>query len=111
MQNQNAPTSRSDAAEQGGAALLVRRMRLPGWYDYLWSCLPIALLYTGGKFGMAGYLLGALVGIGGVLLNLRILRGQRGVVLRHLLSLLATIGAYVVFAIVITIYQAYTHAL
>lgn len=111
MQNETSHTTQNAAAEQSEGAQAVKPVRSLRWYDYLWSSLPIALLYTGGKFGVAGNVLGGLVGIGAVWLNLRILRGQRGVMLRYFLSLLLTAGAYVAFAILITLYQVYTHQL
>lgn len=85
--------------------------RALSWYDHVWAALPIVLLFTGGTFGVVGNLLGGLVGAAGAYLNMHILRGKRGAVLRYFLSFLATIGMFVVFAILITIYQAYTQKL
>lgn len=101
MQNQTPPTTSQNDAN-------VQAERRLSWYDHVWSALPVALLYTGGTFGLAGNLLGGLVGAAGAFLNLRIMRGQRSAVRRYLLSLLVTIGAFVVFAILITMYQAFT---
>lgn len=105
MQNQNSPTGQNNANVDATGAAIERRL---SWYDHVWSALPVALLYTGGTFGLAGNLLGGLVGAAGAYLNLRIMRGKRGAVLRYFLALLTTLGAFVVFAILITVYQAFT---
>ena len=102
MQNQITPPNPNDAPAEASAA------RKLSWYDHVWSALPVALLYTGGTFGLPGNLLGGLVGAAGAFLNLGIMRSQRGPVRRYLLSFLVTIGAFVVFAILITLYQAFT---
>lgn len=103
MQNQSSPTGQNNANSTGAAI-----ERTLSWYAHVWSALPVALLYTGGTFGLAGNLLGGLVGAAGAYLNLRIMRGKRGAVLRYFLAFLTTLGAFVVFAILITVYQAFT---
>lgn len=108
MQNQTTTPKQNDASV---AASAVRAGRTLSWYDHVWSALPLMLLYTGGTFGLAGNLLGGLVGAAGAYLNLRIMRGPRGAALRYLLSFLVILGALVVFAILITLYQAFTHQL
>lgn len=76
------------------------------WYTYIWAALPVLLLFSGGTFGMVGNLLGGMIGVTATYLNLRILRGEEVAILRYWASLLVTLGAYIFFAILITLIQA-----
>ncbi len=89
-----------------GAAIEIARPL--AWYSYAWAALPVLLLFSGGTFGIAGNLLGGVIGVTGTYLNLRILRKDDIAILRYWASLLVTLGAYIAFAIVITLVQALT---
>lgn len=89
-----------------GAAISIGRKL--AWYSYAWAAMPIALLFTGGAFGVAGNLLGGLIGVMATHLNLRILRKEEIAILRYWATLLVTLAAYIVFAILITLVQAST---
>jgi hypothetical protein len=78
------------------------------WYSYTWAALPVLLLFSGGTFGILGNLLGGMIGVTATYLNLRILRKDDIAILRYWASLLVTLGAYIAFAIVITLMQALT---
>ncbi|HEU0187686.1 MAG TPA: hypothetical protein VFR06_07330 [Gallionellaceae bacterium] len=76
------------------------------WYVYAWCALPALLLYSGGIFGWSGNVLGGVIGLLGTYLNLRIMRSEEIALLRYWASLLATVGAYLGFALLITVLQA-----
>ena len=78
------------------------------WYQYLWSYMPAVLLFSGGAFGLVGNLLGGLVGVAATYLNLRIFRGHEVTILKYWASLLVTLGSFIVFALLITLFQATT---
>ena len=64
------------------------------WYQWLWSAIPLVLVFVGGALGGA---------LGGVTLacNVRILRSDRTAVARYALAAvlsLGAVGAYVFFA-------------
>lgn len=86
----------------------VKPLRSLAWYAYLWAVMPLSLLIEGGKFGMAGYLLAGLVGLAMSYLNVRMMKEPRGAVIRYFMVLLSTIAAFVIFAILITLFQAKT---
>ena len=76
------------------------------WYVYAWCALPALLLYSGGTFGWSGNVLGGVIGLLGTYLNLRIMRNEEIALVRYWASLLATVGAYLLFAVLITALQA-----
>lgn len=75
------------------------------WYVYAWCALPALLLYSGGTFGWQGNVLGGVVGLAGTYLNLRIMRSEEIALVRYWASLLATLGSYLAFAVLITVMQ------
>jgi hypothetical protein len=60
------------------------------WYEYVWACLPLALIAMGGALGGA---------IGGATawINMSLFRSQANPAARYGLSAVATIGAFVVW--------------
>ena len=60
------------------------------WYEYVWACLPLALIAMGGALGGA---------IGGATawINMTLFRSQANPAARYGLSALATVGAFVVW--------------
>ncbi len=68
------------------------------WYEYCWIGIPIALIVAGGAIGGFCGALAASV-------NGRIFRADRGVVSKYLLSGALTLGAFIAYVILATVFQ------
>jgi hypothetical protein len=62
------------------------------WYELVWCCLPIALLFVGG-------LIGGGVGGGACFLNVLIFRGEQSLVMKYALTAIVTVCAFVVYLV------------
>ena len=60
------------------------------WYEYVWMCLPLLLLFIGGAVG-------GLCGGGGVYVNAHIFRSDRSSVAKYLLTGVVSVGAVVAY--------------
>ena len=65
------------------------------WYEYLWTGLPLVLLFAGGS-------LGALIGASAAYANTRVFRSTRSVGSKYALTGLLSVGATVVFFVLAT---------
>ncbi|HVG38335.1 MAG TPA: hypothetical protein VM870_03545, partial [Pyrinomonadaceae bacterium] len=68
------------------------------WYEYIWMCLPIGLLFVGGAIGGG-------LGAGAAYGNALIFRSGYSKGAKYLLTGLVTIGAVVAFVVIATILQ------
>jgi hypothetical protein len=66
------------------------------WYEWLWSALPVLLVFIGG-------LLGAIAGMIAVTINARIFRSSLPMVLRYILTGVVSIVAVVVYLITVSL--------
>lgn len=69
------------------------------WYELVWACFPIVLLFVGGA-------LGGLLGAGGAAFNIQIFRSKMPVVARYALAAVVTFCCLLLFIIVGSIIQA-----
>ena len=77
----------------------VRLARALEWYEYAWACIPIVLVFIGGALGGG-------IGAAGTYTNTRILRSDRGVAAKYLLSGLVTLGAIVAFFVAASMFAS-----
>jgi hypothetical protein len=70
------------------------------WHEYIWAALPIVLLFIGGA-------LGAVAGILGSYCNFRILRSDRGGIMKYVLSGFTTLAAAILFFVAATAFQLF----
>jgi hypothetical protein len=69
------------------------------WYELVWACFPIGLLFIGG-------LIGAVLGAVGASLNLQIFRSTMPVAVRYVLAAVVTLCCLLLFIIVGSLLQA-----
>ncbi len=66
------------------------------WVEYLWMCLPIAFVLTGGALGL-------LVGVTAVYSSARIFRGRCSTISKYGLSALVSVAAVLAFLVLVGI--------
>ncbi len=66
------------------------------WFEYLWICLPIVFVLTGGALGL-------LVGITAIYSGARIFRGRRSTISKYGLSAIVSVAAVLAFLVLIGI--------
>jgi hypothetical protein len=62
------------------------------WYQWVWSALPVILIFTGGA-------LGAIVGMIATAINIKIMRDQSSPLFQYGFTLAVSVGAVIVFVI------------
>lgn len=70
-----------------------------GWYEYVWMCLPLGLLFGGGALGGG-------LGAAAAYCNALIFRSGYSTALKYLLTGLVTVGAVASFVVLATLLQA-----
>ena len=70
------------------------------WYEYLWLCVPILLVFAGGG-------LGALVGILATYTSARIFRSDRSTRAKYGLTALVSVAALAIFLILAVVVQVF----
>ena len=69
------------------------------WYEYVWIGIPIVLVFSGGAIG-------GLVGAMGATASGRVFRSGRGSFAKYGLSAAISLGAFVAFVILATVFQS-----
>lgn len=69
------------------------------WYEYVWIGIPIVLVFSGGAIG-------GLVGAMGATASGRVFRSGRGSFAKYGLSAAISLGAFVAFVILATMFQS-----
>ena len=73
------------------------------WYQWIWSAVPIVLVFLGGAIGGA-------IGFVGTTLNVQILRSDMNGLLRYGGTALISVGAFVTYTVLVLLFRAMTGA-
>ena len=74
------------------------------WYEYVWIGIPIVLVFSGGAIG-------GLVGVVAAIASGKIFRGNNGSAAKYGLSALITLGSFIAFVVLATVFQLLVDAL
>ncbi|MBU6260415.1 MAG: hypothetical protein KGO01_18535 [Burkholderiales bacterium] len=79
----------------------VRLLPALKWYEYAWIGIPVLLLFIGGA-------LGAGLGVAAAYSNSRVFRSDRGSAAKYLLTGVTTLGALLLFVILVAVLRTVT---